>query len=41
MWEEERISYSVEQGQLKANAAPSDAIICSVSPEQHGDNLAF
>lgn len=41
MWEEERISYSVEQGQLKANAASSNAIICSVSPEQHGDNLAF
>lgn len=41
VWEEERISYSVEQGQLKANAASSDAIICSVSPEQHRHNLAF
>lgn len=41
VWEEERISYSVERGQLKANAASSNAIICSVSPEQNGDNLAF
>lgn len=41
MWEEERISYSVERGQLKANAASSDAIMCSVNPEQHGDNLVF